>query len=298
MLVEAGPLAGVEAPSVTARDLSVDAVEQALGHDDPLVRQHACECCLTLAGDDAESVVRFASALLDALDDESVVVAQRAAAALLPVAAAHPDAFDGGAHALARLFERDVSIATLYGAKLLAAVVIDRPDVVAPAVGALVRALDDTTTGGDIETPDGLDEQAATTVRRHQAEDRQRVQVARETVANVVAAVAEDAPESIVQAVPDIVPGLDDSSDPVVAALVDALAWVAAEHPDAVRPHRDALVDRLDHEDRVVRARTIRALGLLGDASAADPVATIATTDPDEDVRELAAETASLLRSA
>lgn len=298
MLVEAGPLAGVETASVDVDDLSVVAVEQALAHADPLVRQHAADCCLQVAGADAAAARPFVPALLGALDDESVVVVQRSAAALIPIAENHPADFADAGPALVDLLAAEPSTVQVYGAKLLAAIVVDEPQIVALVVDRLARSLAEGDVPGPADLPQGTDVEAAQTIQRHQAEDRERVRLVRETVANVVTAVAEVDPEAVLPAVDDLVACLDDPVPGVIAAVLDALGWVAEPNPAAVRPHRSRLVACLDHDDRVVRARAIRALGLLGDPETVTDLESLADSDPDEDVAALAAETASWLRAA
>ena len=133
------------------------------------------------------------------------------------------------------------------------------------------------------------------TLEEHEEAERQRRTSGRRTLVNVVVAVCEEEPESALGAVEGLLGLLDDVDPSVVGGAVDALGELAVTDPEAVAPARDGLRARLDHPQTFVRARADRALGRLGDEGAVPKLRTVAETDDDEDVREIAAETAAFL---
>ena len=301
MVPESAPLADVDPETATVADLSVTAVERALESDDPLVRQHATGVCVQAAVDDPAAMGSFVDVLVDALDDESVVVAQKAAAALVPIAAAAPDEFGNAGGELLALYQHDLSTARAYGAKLLGTLAVERPAVLVDHVDAVVDALDAPTeeldavsTAADSEP---VDDEVRAAMSRHDDAELEREQASRETVANVVVAVAEAHPEAVAPHLDRIADVTPDAPTVVAAAFVDAIATVAQADPDAARDTTAVLLDCLDHDHPMVRGRAVRALGFLGDDATVDHLREVAAEDADEDVRSLAAETADFVEA-
>ncbi|WP_227132722.1 HEAT repeat domain-containing protein [Halorubellus salinus] len=299
MVLESGPLADVDPETASVTDLSVTSVERALESGDPLVRQHATDVCVQAAVDDPAAMGPFVDVLVDALDDESVVVVQKAAAALVPVAEAAPDAFGDAVDELVALYQHDVSTARAYGAKLLGTLAVERPALLVAHVDAVVDALDAPTQELDAvsSTADTapVDDEVRAAMSQHDDAELKREQASRETVANVVVAVAEAHPEAVAPHLGRIADVTYAAPTIVAAAFVDAIATVAEADPDAARDTTAVLLDLLDHDHPMLRGRAIRALGFLGDDETIDHLRQVAAEDPDADVRSLAAETADFL---
>lgn len=293
-----GTLETLDPASVTGDDVSVAAVQDALAVDDPLTRQHACAVCLHLAADSPDDAVQYVDVLLEAFEDESVVVVQRAAAALVTIAEAHPEVFEGAGKIVIDLYDHDISTVRVYAAKLLAQIAVDHPAFLEPTIESLVEALAAEDSIEPVSADTSVEEATMDAIRRQDAEEQKRAQLARETAANVVVSIAEHRPASLVPTVEQLTTLLHEDATPVVAAVVDALGVVAEAHPDAVQESIPDLVDLLGHDDAVVRARAVRALGFAGAEDQTEAVRRIAENDPDEDLRELAAETVDWLDAA
>lgn len=303
MVLQSGPLADVDPETATAADLDASAVERALSSDDPLVRQHACDACLAAAVDDPGAMEASVDALVDALDDDSVVVAQKAAAALVPIAESTPDALADASEALLALYSHDVSTASAYGAKLLGTLAVERPATLRDHIDGVLDALEAHSDAGDgrsnvddlAATADGTADDVRAAMAQHDDAELKREQASRETVANVVVALAETYPDAVADHLDRIADATDDAPTVVAAAYVDAIAAVAEVDPNAASDATAVLLAHLDHDHPMLRGRAIRALGFLGDDATVDHLRRVADTDDDADVRALAAETAAHL---
>ena len=291
------PLAGVDPDSVAPDDVAAEELRAGLAASSPLVRQRAVAVCDALAQADPETVEPYLDAVATAVGDTNSAIALRAIAVLDTVAGAAPDALDGRVEALADRAGDEIVDVQLTAATALAKVVVPRPDLVAPFLGQLIEgvratALDDTPADfGEFVR----DEATRQTLREHEQGERDRRTSGRRTLINVVVAALESEAASATDRVDELAALLDDDDPTVVGGAVDGLGEVAAVDRDAVRPVRDRLVACLDHFHTVVRARAVRALGRLGDPEAVPALRTTAEADENEDVRAVAAETATYL---
>lgn len=91
-----------------------------------------------------------------------------------------------------------------------------------------------------------------------------------------------------------VIPALGDllsAPDPAVrVGAASLLSYVAEAYPDAVAPLMDVLVDRLSDDESAVRAGVVWTLRYVGTARALDALEDVAASDPDSEVRTLAAE--------
>lgn len=297
------PLAGVDLESLTAADVDEADVRAALESDDPTVRQRGTHVCSTLAARDVDAVRPLAADLLARLDDDSLAVARHAGTALVSLSEAHPGAIRADVEPVVGFAESDLGGVRMVGARILGNLVVDHPDAVAPYVDRLVAAVADsegTYAQSDLEehaeAARAADDVAAENVVQANKEEAQKRVVARAALANVVVAVAEDDPDAVAGLVDELAPLLDDPDPNVVGAALDTLSALAEDDPDSVAPAVEAVVDCLDHGDEMLRARAIRTLGFAGATEAIDRLRGVAETD-DEDVRDLAAETADYLET-
>ncbi|MFW6382436.1 MAG: HEAT repeat domain-containing protein [Haloferacaceae archaeon] len=304
MPTDTDPLGGVDPDSVTASEVDESAVRSALDSSRPLVRQRGVEVCEALAADDVEAVRPHLDAVAPLAGDDRAVTALRAIAALDAVAEAAPGALDGRLDGVAAAAGSDIVDVQLTGATLLGKLVVERPALVAPHARELASGLRATEPRGEAEEYTEFVDHPATrqTLIEHDREERERRVSARRTLVNVVVAVVETETESVLDAVDDPtalvddLAALTDDTDPgVVGGAVDALGHLAATDGDAVAPVADRLLAALDHERSFVRARAVQAIGRLGDPDAAARLSAVAETDENEEIREIAAETASFL---
>lgn len=272
------------------------ALAASLSAADPTERQRAAREVETLATADADAAVEFVDELVPRLDDESLAVTRAATEALVPIARERPGAVLGALDRLVSLVASETPDVAVAAAETLSVVAVDHPDAVTAHVDQLCAGLAAGEGSTDEELPDSI-EHAATreAIRNVMTEERERTRYVRETVANVVVAAAEADPTCLATTVETLGQLLDDANPVVVGAAVDALGLLGEADADAVAPVRDSLVARLDHDAPTVRARTVRALGLTGDVASRPRLREVAETDPDEDVRELAAETVAFL---
>lgn len=293
------PLDGVDPASVAPGDADEPAVREALSSSIPTVRQRGVDVCASLADADVSAVDPFLDDVAALAADDNAPIALRAIDVLKTVAVADPDALDGRLDALVDATAADVVDVQLTAATVLGKLVVDRPDLVAPYAGRLAEAVRATEPGEREQFGEFVDDPVTRrTLEEHTEAERKRRVSGRRTLVNVVVAVTEQVPESALDAVDGLVALLDDTDPGVAGAAVDALGELAAADPDAVAPVRDRLTDCLGHGRTFVRVRSVRALGRLGDDAVVPRLRTLAEEDDDEDVREIAGETADYLDGA
>ena len=291
------PLDGVDTESLSPEDVDGAEVRAALDAENVLVRRRGAAACSTLAAADIDAVRPFLDRLAAIAGDDDSPVALPAIAALNEVAEADPDALDGRLSGLVDALDSEIVDVQLTAAVALGKLVVARPDLLAPHATRMIAALRESEPDRERQSYGELVDHPGTqqTLEEHEEGERRRRTSARRTLINVVVAVTEGVPESVLNVVDDLVTLLDDVDPTVSGGAVDALGELAATDPDAVAPVRDRLADCLDHDRTVVRARAIRALGRLGDDAVVPDLRTVAETDADEDVREIAGETAAFL---
>lgn len=294
------PLDGVEPSSVSAGDVDVAEVRAALESTNPLVRQRGVDVCEALAEDDVDAVRPLLDDVASLPDDSNSAIGLSAISALDAVAEADPEALDGRLDALVAATGSNIVDVQLTAAMVFGKLVVEHPDLVAPHAREIaegVHATEPTDEPSDVS--EYVDHPATReTIAEHEREERERRISGRQTLANVLVAVTEETPEPALDAVDALATLLDDVDAGVAGPAVDALGELAAVDPEAVAPVSDRLRDCLDHDDPSVRARAVGAIGRLGDVSAVPKLRTLADTDENEDVRELAAETADFLTDA
>ncbi|ELZ06060.1 HEAT repeat domain-containing protein [Natrialba asiatica] len=296
------PLDGfsLDSKSVSLGEFDCAEIHTALSSSEPLDRQRGIAACETLLEASVDAVRPLLDAIASAVTDDNAPIALRAISVLDAVAESDPAALEGHTADLVGAVDSEIADVQLTGATVLGKLAVSRPALVAPHSPAVIDAI--RATELDTEPQDFgdviADEVTRRTLRNHEEAERKRRIAGRHTLVNVAVAIAEAEPESMVDTVPDLATLLDDEDPTVAGGAVDALAELAAANPTAVAPATDRLVDCLDRDSAVVRARTVRALGHLGDAATVSHLRTAAADDPDADVRELAAETAKYIADA
>lgn len=290
------PLDGVEPESVTAGSVDAADVRSALSASNPLVRQRGVDVCDSLAGANVDAVRPFLDDVASSADDDNAAIALRAISVLDAVAEREPGALEGRAAGLAFAAGSEIADVQLTAGVALGKLVVERPNIVAPHVGELVAGIRATEPDRDTEDFSAVDDPVTRrTLQEHEKSERQRRTSGRRTLINVVVAVCEEDPEAAFDAVGDLVAITDDVDPSVVGGAVDALGELAAADSDAIEPATEALFGCLHHPRTFVRARAIRALGYRGDDDAVSKLRTLAEEEEDDDVWEIAAETAEFL---
>lgn len=293
----AEPLDRIDPEETTPDDVDESEVRAALSSSNLLTQQRGAKVCESLAQQDIDAVRPFLDEIAALASADSTPVVLRAISTLDTVAGSDPAALDGRLSDLGGVLDTDIVDVQLAGATLLGKLVVERPDLLAPCARQLIEAVRRTEPDSGIRDFSDVVEDRVTqrTFQEHEEAERKRRVSGRRTLINVVVAITEEEPRSSFDLVDDLVTLLDDVDPAVSGAAVDALGELAAANPDVVAPVSDRLIDCLDHDRTVVRARAIRALGYLGDDVAVPKLRTVAEEDPDEDIQEIAARTANFL---
>ncbi|EMA37304.1 Adaptin protein [Halococcus hamelinensis 100A6] len=264
-----------------------------------MVRQEGLEVCQSVIDEDIHAIEPYLDEIVEHAADDDITVALRTLELLDTVVNENPDMLEGELSPLVEALNTEHTNIQSRGGRLLARLVVDRPSFLTPHVRGIVEALEATELDSKPRQFDELTGDPVTrqTLQEHEETERKRRISSRRTLINVVVAITETAPGSVSGTVDGLAELLDDTDPAIVGGAVDALGEIAARDPSAVVPVRGRLVDCLDHGRTVVRARAVRALGRLGDDSAVPKLRSVVESDDDEDVRELAAETADFLSS-
>lgn len=297
---ESRPLADVDVESATAADVDVTDVRAAVEHDDPAVQREAVAACSAIAAEDLADVLPYVDAFAPLLAEENAATSLRAGGLLARVAEEYPEAFTDHVDLVLDLLDHDLGGQRMLGADVLAAVVVEDPGAARPYVDRIVAALAaaDVDVDSDLSAAEhSMDAVEQQSVQEYESGEGQLRVNARSTLSNVLVAIVEEEPSGVADGVDDVASLLSNDDDVVVASALDALRAYAEYDPSLLAPYTDALVDCLDHGDRVVRTRAVRALGFAEADDAVADLRSVAAEDPEEAVRELAAETADFLES-
>ena len=293
---QSAPLEGVDIGSGQLDDDERRRIREGLTSETNIRRNEAARTLTILVEEDPSVVRPFVDDLLPLLEDERNVIAQQAGTALLGVARDHPEDFVESVPTVLSLLERDFNSLELLGTQILVQVVLERPDVVSPHLDRITAVVADRSPAfdaGDVEVVD--DEDTRKTVIEHDKEEHQMLIQSQARLSNVIVAAAEGDPESAVDHLDSFLELFASPDATVVGAGVDAVAEVAKVDPDAAASAYDGLIAALNHDHDSVRVRAIRALGHLGDERAAGPLEDLARATDDEEIADLAEETAAFL---
>ncbi len=291
------PLEGVDIESGELDDTERERVREALTSETNIRRNEGVQTVARLSEEDPSAVRPLVDDLLALLDDERTTIAQQAGTALLAVARDHPETLADDVSPVFALVEHEANALELLGTQILVQVVLERPEAVAPHLDRIAGVLKGRSPA--YERGEGIDmvddEEARQTMLEHDKQEHQLLIQSQGRLANVITAAAEGAPEAAADHVDALVALFDTPDVTVVGAAVDAVGEIAQADPDAAGGAYDALVACLNHDRETVRARAVRALGHLGDDRAVDPLEDLARVEDDEDLADLAAETAAFL---
>lgn len=291
------PLEAIDPESVTVEDVDESELRAALASSRPLIEQRGIQVCETLAKEDIDAVRPFLDEIGSLLTENNAAITLRAINVLKTVIRDEPTAIEPVLPALISVLDSDLAGVQLNGAVVLGTLVVDRPDLCSPYAHRLIEAIQTTELEPETDFSETIDRVTKQSIQEHEREERQRRISARQTLINIVVAIAEEEPQVMVDEVDELVLLLD--GDPNVASgAIDALRAIAEVEPDAVIPVADRLIDCLDHDAEAVRAHTIRVLGHLAYDAAVPNLRTVAETDPNNDIQAIAAETADFLEKS
>lgn len=286
-------------PGAELDDRELAAVRAALRSADPIERRGGARFCNLMRAENVEALRLLVDDLAPLLADDRVSIAQQAGGALLGVAQEHPEELTDAVGEIVSLTTREADAIKLLGAELLRTVVVDHPEAAASDVHRLLPLLREPTGAFEAsEAAEMLDDPQGrqSIVELEKGEHRSRLQ-AFGILANVVVAVAEAAPSACFDHVDDLVDLVDHDDATVAGSAVNALGEVARADADVAAPAFEPLVECLDREDRRVRVRAVRALGVFGDDRAVGPLRDLAASTEDDDLAELATDTADFLEA-
>lgn len=281
---------------------ALPALADALDDDVLAVRRHAIDAISHLAAADPDSLVDHVEDVAAVLEAENV----------------DSGAFEGDRvkrrqRSLSRRAEQTQAhsegmTVTLRAAETLADVAEHRPEAVTSVLEDVAAALAD----AHPKISDPL-----TRLLGHVAEDdpaaiepvlptlgaalRDADETARRRLVRVLAGAAEAHPEEVASAAAPAAPAVLDSmadwDDRARGFAVGVLSYVAESHPEALEGRTAEIVELLDSERAYVRANAAWTLGYLGTESATEALRELRETDPDREIREVAARALEMTES-
>ncbi|TYT61506.1 HEAT repeat domain-containing protein [Natrialba swarupiae] len=287
----------------TAIDLEL--AEELLDAEGASGRATALQAISVIATEEPDRVLEYTDRVVELLDDDVLSVRSTAALALTSLARNRPDTVVPAVPSLVDILGEEPPLFRFRAAGALAPLTADHPDAFVEHTDHLFELLLDGPTFDDdpraIAMSDELsaeEKQRTLSTLAGRSDEwkraRTRSNAAREVVANVLVEVARVGPEEIESRLDRILEMLSDDDAAVRGAGIEMIRHVAEDDPDAVEDAIDPLLALLDDVE-FVRARTIRALGYAEAGPAIEPLREIASTDSNDDIADLAADTADWL---
>lgn len=292
----------------TAREspeqVDVGKVVQLFDAEQSQVRDAALNCLIYVAHDDPDRIADVNDSVIERLDDDFPVAGSTATAVLSSIAKERPDAVRPALPKLVRKLDENPPLTGYRAARALAPLLEYDPEGFVPEADYLLDVLVDPpevwAPGPEElqELPSGEREKIKSVLESRKdeiAKDTARARGIRELAAHALVEVADLEPDAIADRLEELPSAL--SNDPPVAraATIDVIANVARSNPAAAQPTVDALIERLTDDVEFVRVHATRALGFAEATDAIEPLRELAEDDVDEDLRELATETANWL---
>lgn len=287
----------LDVEEVSPTDVDLDRLAEAISSDDNRVRTHAAQLSFSLASQDLETGVELTPTLLSAVDpDEQAVVLKGVFGTLALVAEERPEELEDDVGPLVDGLAHDLPLVRMLAARAVGPVAAEYPEQFAPYTATLLDVLD-----RNVETPIEQIEQDREQVGLMQSigtKIERRELVVEGVVANLIAAIADVDSAALVSDANRLVGFIDDSTIETRAPLVAAVAALAEDRPALVSDAIDPIGDLLDADNESVVVHAVTALGFIGDDSATDLLRTVAE-DPgrNDEVRSLAEDTAEWLEN-
>lgn len=280
--------------------IDLEEIEALLDDDWEEMRNTGLKVLVGVAVDDSDRVVALVDDVIDCLDESYGIARSHAALVLSLLAEDHADLVEPAIPQLVENLTDETPMYRYRAARAVALLAESKPDSFVEHTDELIELLVDGPTVSKPNPPDDPSRRAEFQEQMKQLEpDFARSAATKEVAANVLVEVAREDPTLCVERLEALLPVLrnDDEVPHVRGAVIDVIRYVATADSDASDVAIDALLEHLEDDTTLVRARAIRALGFAEITDAIDSLRTIAESDPDEDVRELAAETADWLEA-
>lgn len=285
--------------------VDLDVVDDLLGADGNTVRNVTLKALVAVAAEEPDRVASMSERVIDALDDPFPVASSMAAMVLSVVAMSRPEVVRPAVPALIEMLDDETPLFRFRAVGAIAAVSDSHPEALVEHADELVDVLvggpkidpqtDVTVTDSQAGPVNGPSSIRENTFARQQQKQQFRSQSARGVTATVLVEVVKVDPSVCARRIADLASLTSDDSVPVRGSILEVIAHVAEDDPDAVQGTTDALLDRLDDDVEFVRMWAIRALAAADATEAIDPLREVTESDPDEDVAELAASTVDSL---
>ncbi|MFB6152567.1 MAG: HEAT repeat domain-containing protein [Haloarculaceae archaeon] len=296
----ADDLMELDVEDASADDIAVGDLRAGLEADDNLVRTHAARLLGVLAPSDPTAIRPLVPVLLDRLDDERTVVVRESIAALGDLSNEDPGVLEGRLERPLEMLRHELPAMRWFAARAVAPVAAEHPEWFAPHLDPLLSAMEvdvtDPVAESDFAPAENRSMAKVEAQLKRESESRQYN--ARAIAARVFIGVVDEDPAAVVPHASRVVDLLEDASPFIERACTIAISELAETDPDSVSAAVDPLCDVLDREDETVVARAVTALGFVGDRDAVPDLRSLADDESrDEDLRDLAAETADYLET-
>ncbi|MBO4248005.1 HEAT repeat domain-containing protein [Halomicrobium sp. IBSBa] len=286
--------------SVSADEVSADVLRSGLEHETNLVRTHAVRVAAAVADDDPATAVEHAPQLIANLEHERTNVKLHSALALASLVDEAPEAVEDAVGPIVDLLDQDPPILQLAAVQFVRESITTMPRAYRPHLQQLVdRTMEDPavdfTEGRAGETPS---QERAEFYQNVSEDETKRQWATRVVTANMIAELASIEPAAVADHIPTLVGVLDSESDAVgvLTTVANIVASVAEHDPTLVDGAVDPLVELLAHHDTPTVSTAVAALGFLAPPAAIEPLRDVAADEQrDEDLRELASETATFI---
>ncbi|MCU4740795.1 HEAT repeat domain-containing protein [Natronoglomus mannanivorans] len=281
--------------------IDLEEIEALLDDDWEERRNTGLKVLVGLAADDPERVVPFVDDVIDCLSESYGPARSHAALVLTLLVEDYPELVEPAIPQLVDNLTDETPIYRYRAARTIALQTEATPESFVEHADDLIDVLID---GPTVSKPAPPDDPSRREQHKGQVEHLQpdfaRSAATKEVAANVLVEVAEREPSVCAERLSDLYSVLENEDEvPLVrGAIVDIVKHIAMADAADSPAVTDVLIDHLDDDTTVVRARAIRALGFAEVADAIEPLRTVAESDPDEDVRDLASETADWLETA
>ncbi|GAB3040333.1 HEAT repeat domain-containing protein [Natronobiforma cellulositropha] len=279
-------------------EIDLDEIEELFDDEWEEIRNTGLKVLAGLALDDPERVTPLVDRVIDCLDESYGPARSHAGLVLSLVASDRPDLVEPAIPQLVANLDDPTPMYQYRAARAIAMQLESTPEAFVEHIDSLVDVLAEGPEPTMPEPPDDPElKEHYQKLRERREPDMLRSAASNEIVANVLVEIAKAEPEAFADRLPKFFPVLSARTAPTRGGAVEVIRYVAEADPAAVTDAVDPLIDVLEDDTTFVRARAIRALGYAEAAEAIEPLRSVAESDHDEDLRELAAETADWLEA-
>ncbi|MEY7850607.1 hypothetical protein AB7C87_15575 [Natrarchaeobius sp. A-rgal3] len=285
--------------------IDLEVAEELLEAEGASGRTTALQAISVIAKEEPDRVLEYTDRVVELLDDDVLSVRTTAALALTSLSRNRPEAVVPAVPALVGILGEEPPLFRFRAAGALAPLTADHATAFVDHTDHLLEVLLDGPTFEEdprsVATSEELSseekQRTLSTLAGRSGEwkrARTRSNATREVAANVLVEVARVDPDQIASRLDRVLETLSADEAAVRGAGVEMVRHVGEDDPDAVEDAIDPLLALLD-DVAFVRARAIRALGYAEATAAIDPLREVATADENDDVADLAADTADWL---